>query len=212
MRCAIVCSTYDCWEETGVFMTQTLRVLLVDQCEDRAHLIIEELAQLGCTVLQHHSDRLLRAVEQQRPDVIIIDIDSPDRDTLDSLSTLNTLNPLPVVMFSAQQDTAVIQQAIDAGVSAYVVDGLNPGRVKPILDAAIARFKQYRSLRAELDYTKERLSETDLVTRAKKLLIKHHGMDEPGAYRALRKMAMDRRQRIEYVAQSAIDWLETLDA
>lgn len=192
-------------------MTQPLRILLADQHQDRATFIIEELAQLGCTVLQHSTDRLLQAVERQRPDVIIIDIDSPDRDTLESLSTLNTLNPLPVVMFCAQQDTTVIQQAIEAGVSAYVVDGLNPGRVKPILDTAIARFKQYRQLREELDYTKERLSETDLLARAKRLLIKHHGMDEPSAYRALRKMAMDRRQRIETVAQSAIDWLEALE-
>lgn len=192
-------------------MTQPLRILLADQHQDRATFIIEELAQLGCTVLQHSTERLLQAVERQRPDVIIIDIDSPDRDTLESLSTLNTLNPLPVVMFCAQQDTTVIQQAIEAGVSAYVVDGLNPGRVKPILDTAIARFKQYRQLREELDYTKERLSETDLLARAKRLLIKHHGMDEPSAYRALRKMAMDRRQRIETVAQSAIDWLEALE-
>jgi response regulator NasT len=185
-----------------------LRVLLVDQTEDRANLIITELTQLGCVVVQHSTDRLLRAVSQQRPDVIIIDIDSPDRDTLESLTTLNSLNPLPVVMFSAQQDTAVIQQAIEAGVSAYVVDGLNPGRVKPILDTAIARFKQYRNLQDTLRQTQERLEVGSMVARAKRLLIKHHGLDEPSAYRALCKIAMDQRQPIEKVARNAIDWFK----
>jgi response regulator NasT len=114
-------------------------------------------------------------------------------------------------MFSAQQDTQVIQQAIEAGVSAYVVDGLNTGRVKPILDAAVARFKQFNTLRDELSTTKDKLVERDLVVNAKRLLIKHHGVDEPEAYRMLRRTSMDRRVRMEVVAQSAIDWLQGLE-
>lgn len=185
-------------------MAQIVRVLFTTEHQDPKHFMVSELAHLGFTVLCHPIHRLLQAVEQERPDLLIMDNDAPTRDTFESLSTLNALNPIPVIIFSAQQEGCAIQQAIDVGVSAYIVNGLYPGRIKSIVDVAIARFEQNRQLRERLDNTNAKLEEVNLLAQAKKLLIKHQGLDEPSAHRALRKMAMDRRERLATVARNTI--------
>ncbi len=191
----------------------TLSVMLVDDQPARAALLEQALLDHRYTVIARLSSAagLAEQVARLEPDVIIIDIESPDRDTLENMAILHRDNPHPVVMFSAEGDAAVIERAVRAGVSAYVVDGLNPARVKTIVDVAIARFREYQALRCELEDTRVQLADRKQIDRAKGLLMKHREMDEQQAYHAMRKMAMDRGQRLAEVASNIIAVLEMLE-
>lgn len=194
-------------------MPSSLKVLLVDDEVVRAAMVEEALVNEGHAVICRLSSpaSLNEMVDRHQPDVVIIDMESPDRDALDSMSLLNRENPRPVVFFADEHDPENMQAALQAGVSAYVVDGLVPGRVRSIIEVAIARFDAFQSLRSELDKTRNELSERKRIERAKGLLMKHQGCDEAQAYRMLRKLAMDRGQRIAVVADSVIDVLERLN-
>jgi response regulator NasT len=126
------------------------------------------------------------------------------------MAILHRDNPRPVVMFAEEGDSGTIERAVRAGVSAYVVDGLNPSRVKPIVDVAIARFREFQALRQELQETRSQLADRKQIDRAKGLLMKHRGLDEQEAYAAMRKMAMDRGQKMGEVANNIIAVLELL--
>jgi len=188
--------------------------MLVDDQPARAALLEQALRDHGYTVIARLSSAAGLAAEVARlgPDVIIIDTESPDRDTLENMALLNRDNPRPVVMFAAEGDTAAIERALRAGVSAYVVDGLSPGRVKAIVDVAIARFREYQALRRELEETRTQLADRKLIDRAKGLLMKHRVLDEQQAYKAMRKMAMDRGQKLAEVAGYIIAVLELLES
>ncbi len=190
----------------------TLTVMLVDDQPARAALLEQALRDHSYTVIARLTSAagLAEQVARLEPDVIIIDIESPDRDTLENMAHLNRDNPHPVVMFAAEGDTAAIERAMRAGVSAYVIDGLNPARVKTIVDVAIARFREYQALRRELEETRNQLADRKLIDRAKGLLMKHRSMDEKEAYHAMRKMAMDRGQRLAEVAGNIVAVLELL--
>jgi two-component system, response regulator / RNA-binding antiterminator len=194
-------------------MPPPLKILLVDDEVVRAAMVEEALTAEGHRVVcRLTSPASLNAmVARHEPDVVIIDMESPDRDTLDSMALLHRENPRPVVFFADQHDPDTMQAALKSGVSAYVVDGLVPGRVKPIIEVAIARFDAFQSMRQELDRTRNQLVERKRIERAKGLLMKHQDCDEERAYRMLRKLAMDRGQRIAEVADSVIDILERLD-
>jgi response regulator NasT len=191
-------------------MSETLHVLIADERDERALAVKVELERMSCLVDVCAPDNLLRSVESHQPDVIIVDIDSPSRDTLESLSTINTFNPKPIVMFAEQHDTKIINEAIQAGVSAYVVDSMNPQRVKPIVDAAMARFREFQALRSELESTKRELDSKRFIDRAKAQLMKNQGLTEEKAYKTLRKMAMDRGQRMDEVAKTVIAMFDAL--
>jgi len=148
---------------------------------------------------------LSRQVQDLAPDVIIVDIDSPDRDTLEDMRKVTFEQRRPVVMFAQDGDADVIRAAIDAGVSAYVVDGLKPERVKPVIDVAIARFAQYQDMRVELDKARSTLAERKLVEKAKGILMKRRSCDENEAYQLMRKMAMDQKLRMVDIANRIID-------
>ncbi|MCK2184258.1 ANTAR domain-containing protein [Halomonas sp. YJPS3-2] len=190
-----------------------LRILLVDDESVRAAMVEEALGQEGHEVICHLQSpaSLNDMVERHAPDVVIIDMESPDRDTLDSMSQLHRQNPRPVVFFADQHDPESMQAALKAGVSAYVVDGLVPTRVRAILEVAVARFDAFQSMRQELDRTRNQLAERKRIEKAKGLLMKHQNCDEPQAYQTLRKLAMDRGQRIGEVAGNVIDILEGLE-
>ncbi|GHC38563.1 ANTAR domain-containing response regulator [Aidingimonas halophila] len=190
-----------------------LKVLLVDDEVVRAAMVEEALASEGHQVICHLTSpaSLNDMVRRHQPDVVIIDMESPDRDTLESMSQLNRENPKPVVFFADEHDPDTMQAALKAGVSAYVVDGLVQSRVKTIIDVAITRFEAFQSMRQELDKARNQLAERKRIERAKGLLMKHQGCDEEEAYRMLRKIAMDRGQRIAQVANSVIDILEGLE-
>ncbi|WP_104205277.1 ANTAR domain-containing response regulator [Billgrantia saliphila] len=194
-------------------MPSPLNILLVDDEMVRAAMVEEALVAEGhCVICRLSSPSSLnQMVERHQPDVVIIDMESPDRDTLESMALLSRENPRPVVFFAGQHDSDTLQAALKAGVSAYVVDGLVPGRVESIIEVAIARFDAFQSMRRELDKARSQLAERKNIERAKGLLMKHQNCDEEQAYRMLRKLAMDRGQRIGTVADSVIDILERLN-
>ena len=188
------------------------RVLLVDENHDRRALLAQALEQAGYEVLVRATtgNDLMNDVRSAQPDVIVIDVDAPDRDTLEHLCSIARDVPRPVVMFTHDGDADKMRTAIRAGVSAYVVGGLSSERVKHIVDVAVLRFEQHQALRDELEKAKTSLADRKLIERAKGLLMRQRGCDEEQAFQTLRKMAMDRNQRLVEVAKNVIDVLEML--
>ena len=191
-----------------------MRVLVVDESEERAALLRDGLRQAGCEVAASLSSpfALLESVRTEQPDVIVIDTDSPSRDVLEHLVMVTQQTPRPIVMFANDGAPDTIRDAVRAGVSAYVVDGLDPARLKTIVDVAIARFENFQTLRARLADAEDRLVERKLVERAKGLLMKRRSLDEEAAYAALRRMAMDRKLKLGEVAQRILDAADLLGA
>jgi response regulator NasT len=142
--------------------------------------------------------------------VIIIDRDSPDRDTLEHVCMITRDDPRPIVMFTQDQNRTLMRAALEAGVSAYVVDGLSVERVRPIVEVALARFEQWQALRRELDQAQTNLAERKVIERAKGIVMKQRRCTEDEAYAMLRKLAMDRNQRLAHVAESVITMAELL--
>lgn len=182
------------------------RVMLVDDTPTRSAILEQALLDQGLTVVcrLESAQGLIKNVEIHQPDIIIMDLESPDRDTLENMTVLNQHNPKPVIMFSEEGDSKIISQAVQAGVSAYIVDGLNSRRVKPILDVAIARFREYQALKKELKQTRGQLADRKVIDQAKGLLMKTKGLDEAQAYHAMRKMAMDQSKPLAEIAHNII--------
>jgi len=191
-----------------------MRILVVDESAERAELLREGLCLAGHEVTATLSSplALLKTIDELKPDVIVIDMESPSRDVLEHLVFVSQHTPRPVVMFASDDDAETIREATRAGVSAYVVDGLDKRRIKGIIDAAVARFEDYQALRTQLAEANLKLSERKLVERAKGLLMKSRALDEDAAYSTLRKMAMDRKLRLVEVAQRVIDAADLLGA
>jgi response regulator NasT len=183
-----------------------LRVLLVDLEPDRATTLERVLRDEGYVLLGKVAPdhEFLAQVRKLAPDVIIVDMALPDRDTLEYMATITRDQPKPIVMFVDQSDETMIGRAVKAGVSAYVVDGVEPQRVKPILDVAIAQFREFQALRDELAQTKTTLAGRKVIDRAKGLLMAERGLSEDQAYRELRKLAMDRGMRLIDVAENLL--------
>jgi response regulator NasT len=189
-----------------------MRVMLVDDHPERLALLDEALTAAGHTVAARLStrDHLVAAVQRHRPDIVLIDVDAPSRDTLESLGEVKRDRPCPVVMFAAQSDPELIRRAIQAGVSAYVVDGLSASRIQPVIDVAIARFAEFQALQQELEDTKLKLADRRDVEKAKGILMQRRGLDEPAAYALLRRLAMDRNLRLGDAARALISAAELL--
>lgn len=190
----------------------TLRVLLIDENRGRAALLQKALADSGYQVAAVISadENWHQRILTENADIILINMDSPDRDTFEYLSGLKESRPKPVVMFSNDDNRQVIQAAVNAGVSAYVADGCNIKRLRGILDVAVARFNEYQAMREELEAAKSKLSERKLIEKAKGILMQHKGMDEDTAYRTLRKLAMDRNLKIAEIAEQLIQFSNLL--
>jgi two-component system, response regulator / RNA-binding antiterminator len=189
-----------------------LRVLVIDESRTRAAEICAGLALAGhqvAAVLASSAD-LSAQIEAIRPDVILIETDAPSRDTLENLAVMNAAMPRPVIIFAHEGDQDTIRAAVKAGVSTYVVDGLDPQRLKPVIDVAVASFEEHQSVRAELAAATKKLSERKLIERAKGLLMKSRGMGEEEAYAALRKLAMERAKPMAAVAQDLLDMAKYL--
>ena len=187
-----------------------LGVLLVDETHGRSALLEQALVDAGCHVIgRAHSLKEMQDLAQStRPDLIIVDLESPTRDALESMASLHRDDPRPMVMFADRDDADTIQRAVKAGVSAYVVGGVEAKRVRPILEVAMARFREFQALRNELEETRTRLSERKVIDRAKGLLMQHRSLSEDQAYNAMRRMAMDQNQRLADVARNVIAVLE----
>lgn len=184
----------------------TLKILVIDEDPVRAALIIEGLRNAGYGRIERleETTMLLERVAALDPDVILVDIENPRRDVLEQMFDLSRKARRPVAMFVEQSDRAMIEAAVDAGVGAYVVGGLRPERLAPVLDMAISRFRAFERLRADLDAAKTALAERKLIDRAKGLLMTRKGLPEDQAYALLRKAAMNENRKIADVAQSII--------
>jgi len=182
-------------------------VLLIDDGAHRGALIHDELTRQGHLVVGVVDSALTihDCVMRLEPDVVIVDSESPSRDTLENLAAMSATSPRPVVVFAEDSAPAPMQQALAAGVSAYVIAGLQPQRLTPVLRVAIARFEQDRVLRNQLGQAQTELAERKLIERAKGILMDEVGLSEEQAYAHLRKLAMDRGQRLAQVAERIVD-------
>jgi response regulator NasT len=183
-----------------------MRIAIIDESPVRAAVIQEGLVAAGLHDIVLLTDRagLVRQIEAISPDVVLIDLCNPRRDELEEMFAVSRALARPIAMFVDQTDDASIEAAIDAGVSAYVVDGLQKDRIKSILDVAIKRFNAFSRLRAELDEARGALATRKILDQAKALLMKRRGIDEPAAYALLRKAAMDAGKRITDVAEALV--------
>ena len=188
------------------------RVMLVDGMPGRAALLEQALRDQGHELVARvpAGADLLEEVKRHQPDVVIIDMELPDRDTLESLSSLRRDQPKPIVMFAEQSTSDLTEEAIRAGVSAYVVSGLAPDRLNSIMEVAIARFREYHAMRRELEDTRSKLADRKDLDRAKGILMKRRGLSEDQAYQALRKIAMDRNVKIGEAARQLLAMADLL--
>ena len=191
----------------------TLRVMLVDDDDARAAFVTQALLASGYDVVARlsSSEDLLAAVRRVQPDVVLVDMDNPARDVLDNCAAVTQQVPRPIVFFANNSDPDTIAEAVRAGVSAYVVDGLSEPRLKPIMDVAIARFKEHQKLRDELEEMRTRLADRRDVERAKAMLAKLRKLDEAAAYALLRRSAMARRITIGEAARTMLAAAELFD-
>jgi response regulator NasT len=189
-----------------------LRIMLFDESSERSLCLRLALEGLGHDIVAEvFEPRLLYdEVRRHQPDTIIIDTDSPSRDTLEHLCMITESCPRPIVMFTQDAKRESIRDAVRAGVTAYVVDGLAPERVAPIIEAAIAQFEAFQSVRTELAQARTKLSERKLIDRAKGILMQEKRLSEEDAYRLLRKLAMDRSAPLGTVAEQVITYAKLL--
>jgi two-component system, response regulator / RNA-binding antiterminator len=183
-----------------------LTILVIDENTIRASIIEEGLREAGhlhVTVI-HEVQGIARSIEMLAPDVIIIDLENPNRDMLEHLFQLSRSVSRPIAMFVDRADTESIAAAVDAGVSAYIVDGLKKERVKPILDMAVIRFRAFDRLQRELNDAKTALGERKVIERAKGILMKMRGLSEEEAFALLRQSAMNEKKKMADIAQSVV--------
>jgi response regulator NasT len=190
-----------------------VRIVIVDESEARAAVVEQGLRDAGFTniIRLAPTGAFVAEVERLNPDVVIFDLGSPSRDTLEEMLNVSRALARPTAMFVDQSDDFMIAAAIEAGVSAYVVDGLRKERVKPILDLAIQRFNAFSRLQQELRQAKTALAERKIVDRAKLLLMTSRNLSEADAYALLRSTAMRRSRRIAEVAEALITASELLE-
>ena len=187
-------------------MTEPLTIVVVEEDRDRAIAIVDALKDAGgCEVhVIGNVSGLSRRIAAHAPDVVLIDIDNPTRDMLEELTLASGPLDRPVAMFVSGAASGLARAAVEAGVSAYVVDGLRPERLKPVLDTAIARFQMFRQMRTELAETRRALEERKVIDRAKGMVMKARGCTEDQAYALLRKTAMDQGRKVIDVASALV--------
>jgi response regulator NasT len=189
-----------------------LKVMLIDDNLPRRDALARSLRENGYWVDEHEvlDLALTRRLSGLAPDIIILDTDSPDRDTLEHLALMSRNTPLPVVLFTPDDDDRKIKQALRAGVTSYVVGKIEEERIKPVLQVAVARFEEYQELREELASAKTQLAQRKLIERAKGIVMKQKGIGEDEAYGLLRSMAMNQKLKIAEVARQVVNVAEML--
>ena len=192
--------------------TSPLRVLIVDADPERRALLTHSLQGSDCQVLERETITLalLDCLAQLNPDAIIIDADAPDRDMLEHVCMMSRNQPRPIVMFTDDDNAATMQQAMRAGVTSYVVKGIAPARIKPILQVAMLRFAEHQALRQDLAVAQNQLAERKTIERAKGIVMQKKNIDENAAYHLLRKMAMERNAKLADVAAQVVDLAQAL--
>lgn len=191
----------------------TLIVLLIGNDPERAHIIEAGLSGASVTKLTRPDiNSLLSSIDHVQPDVIIMDCETPDQNIFENLRRVAKENPRPIVMFAEDSDGPLAKDAVRAGVSAYIVDGLSSQRIKPVIDIAIERFSMVNKLQQDLDKSREDLETRKMLDRAKGFLMDQRGMSETEAYTAMRKLAMAEAIPIRNVAQRIISVAQILSA
>ena len=175
-------------------------------------MLVQALEASEYTVAAHTSPvgDLLPQTKTMKPDVILIGADAPGQNMLTDVATISQQQSVPIIMFTRDNRSETIRAATQAGVSAYVVNGLSPERIKPIIEAATARFREFQALTQELEKTKTSLAERKVIERAKGVVMEQRGCTEAEAYRRLQKMAMDRKKRLAEIAQDVLSIAEVL--
>ena len=188
----------------------TLKVMLVDEGHARSDLLAESLENESFKIvgrIRCESD-LLAAIDNYLPDVLVIDMVSPDEEIFNQLVDVNEDCPRPVVFFAEQGETEIIQRAVKTGVGAFVVDGLSGRKMRPVIELSIARFREIQSLQYELQETKSKLAERKVIERAKGILMQSKNMTEDSSYKLLRKIAMEQNKKLVEVAKTTIEMAE----
>ncbi|WHI52004.1 ANTAR domain-containing protein [Microbulbifer sp. MLAF003] len=186
-------------------------IMLVDDHSERAHLVCERLRAAGYTVVAqiNSAEGLLFQVEKYRPDVVLIDIESPDRDILESLAIVNREAPTPVAMFSSSGNAEFISRAVESGVSAYMAEGITAEKVTPAIEIAMAQFRNFQQLRQSLERTQQQLTERKAIERAKGLLMAKKKLSEEDAHKTLRNLAMSSNSTMRAVAEQIIHYFQS---
>jgi response regulator NasT len=189
-----------------------LTILLVDNDSHRSDMVNKALQDAGHTVIAKLIDDvdLSNNVLSLQPDIIIIDIDAPGRDTLEQMRQIQRDQAKPIVLFSAPNDQGFMQEAIQAGVSAYMLEGINQTQIMPVVEVAVARFREFQALRLELEDVKSKLADRKIIEKAKGMIMSRKGLDEDGAYQLLRKNAMSQNKRLIDVARTLVSVEELL--
>lgn len=187
-------------------MEGPLQILIIDENPIRAAILEDGLRDAAAVDVHHirNMERLFARIAAIDPDVILIDLENPSRDTLEQMFQVSRWAKRPIAMFIDKSDSATVEAAIDAGVSAYIVDGLKKERVKSILDITIGRFRAFDRLQEELSQARSALEERKLIERAKAVLMKERNLSEQEAYVLLRRTAMNQNRKIADLAQSVI--------
>lgn len=193
-------------------MMPNLRILIVDANQVRAAIIEEGLREAGYDQLIRLSATtgLVAAIEAHDPDVVVIDLEDPSRDALADMFLVSRHVRRPITMFVDQSDSASIEAAVEAGVSAYIVDGLKKERMRPILQTCISRFNAFRKLREELDEARSQLEDRKTIGRAKAIVMRLKGLSEEDAYALMRRTAMNEKRKLVDIARSLITAAEML--
>lgn len=193
-------------------MDMLLKALIVDESPVRAAILEEGLREAGFSHVTHlaTADRLIARIGEIDPDIVVIDLENPQRDTLEQMFLVSRIVKRPVTMFVDQSDSEQTRAAIEAGVSAYVVDGLRRDRVKTIFEMCVTRFRAYERLENELKDARDALADRTYVDRAKTILMTARGLSEEDAYALLRKTAMNQKKRIVDIARSVITAAELM--
>jgi response regulator NasT len=183
-----------------------LSILIVDENRFRASIIEDGLREAGHSRVRvvDNVNEVARTIEDVAPDVVVIDLENPDRDRLEHFFSLSRALKRPVAMFVDRSDSAEIEAAVEAGVSAYVVDGLKKERVKAILETAIRRFNAFARLSRELEEARSALEDRRTIDQAKAILMKSRGLSEADAYALMRRTAMNQHRKIVDIAQSLV--------
>jgi response regulator NasT len=183
-----------------------MRIAIIDTSRTRAAVISDGLAEAGLTdlVVIDPDGPLVAQVESAAPEVVLVNLENPSRDILENFFAMSRALARPIAMFVDQSDAESTMAAVDAGVSAYVVDGLAKQRIKPVVDLAVRRFQAFSRLQAELAEARTALADRQTIDRAKAILMKRRGLDEPAAYALLRSHAMRNNRRIAEVAEAIL--------
>lgn len=185
---------------------ELMRIAIVDESAARATIIEEGLANVDdCEIFVVNERRgLVARIEDIAPDIVLMDLGNPSRDVLEEYFAVSRALARPIAMFVDDSDDEALVASVEAGVSSYVVDGLSPNRIRPILDLAITRFNAFSRLQSDLAEAKGKLAEREMIDKAKRILMTSRGLPEPKAYAELRSTAMNKGKRIVDIAEAIV--------